>query len=185
MPNLTRLSKFISVILRHRANDFGLHLDPQGFVEFADLKRIVEEKSTDVYNEEDWRKVLNGELDGKKRFELKDGRIRALYGHSKVDRIIYEPVTPPDVLFHGTTLQAERVIRREGLRSMKRQYVHLSANTDRAVIVGGRRTDNVRLLLVRAAEAQKAGIEFYSPESEHYLAQSIPPQFIDFPKEDR
>ena len=183
MPNLTRLSKFISVILRHRANDFDLHLDPQGYVEFADLKRIVEEKSTDMYSEEDWHKVLNGELDGKKRFEVKDGRIRALYGHSKVEHVTYEPVTPPEVLYHGTTSQAEKAIRREGLRSMKRQYVHLSGNTERALNVGERRTEHVRLLVVRAAEAHRAGIEFYSPEPEHYLAQNIPPQFIDFPKE--
>ncbi|HNK62683.1 MAG TPA: RNA 2'-phosphotransferase [Anaerolineales bacterium] len=183
MPNLTRLSKFVSLTLRHRANDFGLHLDSQGFVDFEDLKRIVVEKSTDVYSEEDWRKVLNGELDGKKRFELKDGRIRALYGHSKVEPVIYEPVAPPEVLYHGTTLQAERGIRREGLRSMKRQYVHLSGNTERALNVGSRRTEDVRLLVVRAAEAYRAGIEFYSPEPEHYLAQNIPPQFIDFPKE--
>ncbi|MBN8658299.1 MAG: RNA 2'-phosphotransferase [Anaerolineae bacterium] len=183
MANPTRLSKFISLVLRHRTNDFGLHLDEQGFVAFEDLKRLVEEKSTDVYSDEDWRKVLNGELDGKKRFELKDGRIRALYGHSKVEHVIYEPVNPPDILYHGTTPQAEKAIRREGLRSMKRQYVHLSANTERALNVGGRRTDDVRLLVVRAGEAQQAGVEFYSPEPEHYLAQNIPPQFIDFPKE--
>ncbi len=183
MSNLTRLSKFVSLVLRHRANDFDLHLDSQGFVDFSDLKRLVDEKSTDVYSDEDWLKVLNGELDGKKRFEVKDGRIRALYGHSKVERVTYEPVTPPEVLYHGTTPQAEKAIRREGLRSMKRQYVHLSENTERALNVGERRTDHVRLLIVRALEANKAGIEFYSPEPEHYLAQNIPPQFIDFPKE--
>lgn len=183
MPNLTRLSKFISVILRHRANDFGLHLDEKGFVDFDALKKVVVEKSTDAYTDEDWRKVLNGELDGKKRFEVMDGRIRALYGHSKVEHVTYEPVCPPEVLYHGTTPQAEKSIRRDGLRSMKRQYVHLSANTERALNVGGRRTDDVRLLTVRAIEANQAGIEFYSPEPEHYLAQNIPPQFIDFPKE--
>ena len=127
---------------------------------------------------------MNGELDGKKRFEVREGRIRALYGHSKVDRVIYEPVTPPDILYHGTTMQAERAIRREGLRSMKQQYVHLSANADRVMSVGSCRTNDVRLFHIRSTEAhQEAGVEFYSPEPEHYLAQNIPPQFIDFPKE--
>lgn len=182
MPNLTRLSKFVSVILRHRANDFDIHLDAQGFTDFAELKRIIIEKSTDVYSEEDWQKVLNGELDGKKRFEIKDGRIRALYGHSKVDPVSYPKVEPPEILYHGTTPQAEKSIRREGLRSMKRQYVHLSSDLERANSVGSRRTEQVRLLIVRAREAALAGVEFYAPEPEHFLAKSIPPNFIDFPQ---
>jgi len=182
MSNLTRLSKFISLILRHRAKDFGLEMDSQGFVDFDALRILVAQKNTTAYSEEDWQKVLQGELDGKKRFEVRDGRIRALYGHSRVDQVDYTPVEPPELLYHGTTPQAEKSIHREGLRSMKRQYVHLSVNTERAQSVGSRRTEHVSLLVVRAREAYLAGVEFYTPEPEHYLAKSVPPEFIDFPK---
>jgi len=171
------------VILRHRARDFGLGMDSQGFVDYETLRALVASKSTDEYSDEDWQTILRGDLDGKKRYELVDGRIRALYGHSHVDAVTYPSVEPPAILYHGTTPQAERNIRREGLRSMKRQYVHLSENTARALSVGSRRTDEVRLLVVRAQEAARAGIEFHNPEPEHYLAKSIPPQFIDFPKD--
>ena len=183
MVNLTRFSKFVSLILRHRAKDFGLEMDSRGFVDFEALRALVAQKSTDVYSDEDWQKIVHGELDGKKRYELVDGRIRALYGHTRVAEVIYPAVEPPEILYHGTTPQAERNIRREGLRPMKRQYVHLSENTERALSVGNRRTDTVRLLVVRAREAVRAGIEFYNPEPEHYLARSIPSQFIEFPKD--
>jgi len=183
VDNATHLSKFVSLILRHRAHDFGVALDSEGFTDFEELKRLVAAKSRDTYSDAEWQKILNGDTDGKKRFELKDGRIRALYGHSRVEAVTYPIVEPPEILYHGTTPQAERNIRREGLRSMKRQYVHLSANTERALSVGSRRTEDVVLLVVRAKEAHQAGIEFHNPEPLHYLTKSIPTQFIDFPKD--
>lgn len=182
MTDLTRLSKFVSTILRHRARDFGVELDERGFTDYAALRILVQSRSHDQYTDADWDTIVNKSADGKKRFEVADGRIRALYGHSRVSPILYEPVTPPEVLYHGTTTQAAKAIHREGLRSMKRQYVHLSANTERAMNVAQRRADETVLLVVRAGEAHRSGIEFYCPEAEHYLAKSIPVNFIDFPE---
>ena len=55
MVNLTRFSKFVSLILRHRAKDFGLEMDARGFVDFEALRALVEQKSIDVYSDEDWQ----------------------------------------------------------------------------------------------------------------------------------
>lgn len=182
MGNLTQLSKFVSLTLRHRAKDFGLEMDSQGFVDFEALRILVGQKNTVAFSDEDWQKVLNGESDGKKRFEVVGGRIRALYGHSRVEQVSYQPVEPPEILYHGTTPKAEKNIRRLGLQPMKRQYVHLSKNLERAQSIGNRRTDTVTILIVRAKEAYRFGIKFYNPESEHFLAKTIPPEFIDFPE---
>jgi putative RNA 2'-phosphotransferase len=181
MANRVRLSKFLSVILRHRAQDFGLILDTQGFADFETVREIVRQRSTVKYSEDDWQVVLDGQLDGKKRFEVVDGRIRALYGHSKVTPIEYLTVEPPTILYHGTNSQALKSIRRQGLQPMKRQYVHLSTTNERAIKVGGRRTEQVILLKIRASDARCSGILFYNPEPEHFLAKTIPPNFIDFP----
>ena len=182
MVNRIRLSKFLSVILRHRAQDFGLVLDTQGFADFDALREIVRQRSTDQYSEEDWQAVLSGQTDGKKRFEVMGGRIRALYGHSKVTPIEYQSVEPPKTLYHGTNSRALKSIRRQGLQPMKRQYVHLSTTIERAVKVGSRRTDQVILLKIRSADAHGSGISFYNPEPEHFLAKTIPLDFIDFPE---
>lgn len=156
-------------------------LDSQGFADFDAVREVVSRRSSDKYSEEDWLAVLDGQTDWKKRFEVIDGRIRALYGHSKVSPVEYPPVEPPSILYHGTNPQALESIRRQGLRSMKRQYVHLSRTIERAIKVGSRRTKQVILLKIRASEAHHSGISFYNPDPEHFLAKTIPPEFIDFP----
>lgn len=183
MADRKRLSKFLALILRHRAQDFGLTLDSQGFADFAAVREIVNQRLSHSYSDEDWRAVLDGQTDGKKRFEVVGNRIRALYGHSKVRPIEYPTVEvePPGILYHGTHPQALKSIRLQGLRSMKRQYVHLSTTIERAMKVGSRRTEQVILLKIKASEAHRSGIAFYHPEPEHFLAKSIPPEFIDFP----
>lgn len=72
-------------------------------------------------------------------------------------------------------------IRCQGLQAMKRQYVHLSTTVERAIKVGSRRTEQVILLKIRASEAHREGISFYNPEPEHFLAKTIPVDYIDFP----
>jgi len=42
------------------------------------------------------------EKSDKKRYEISNGKIRALYGHSIPQRIIKEQKCPPEVLYHGT-----------------------------------------------------------------------------------
>lgn len=181
MTDRRRLSKFLSLVLRHRAQDFGLTLDSQGFTELATLREIVSQQSKEKYSEQDWQAVIDGQLDGKKRFEVINGRIRALYGHSKVSPVEYPSAEPPIILYHGTNPRALKAIRRQGLQPMKRQYVHLSTTIEPAIKVGSRRTEQVILLKIRASEAHRSGISFYNPELEHFLVQSIPPRFIDFP----
>jgi putative RNA 2'-phosphotransferase len=88
---------------------------------------------------------------------------------------------PPPLLYHGTTGRALAGIRRHGLRPMRRQYVHLSTSVERASTVGGRRTRQPVVLVIRAEAAHAAGIVFHSPEPRHYLAAAIPPEFVDFP----
>lgn len=182
MADRKRLSKFLSLILRHRAQEFGLALDAEGFTDYDALREIVEQRSKDTYSEEDWQAVLDGHTDGKKRFEVVDGRIRALYGHSKVRPVAYPAVEPPDILYHGTNPKALGSIRKQGLQAMNRQYVHLSRTMERAMNVGSRRTEQVVLLKIRASEAYRSGVLFYHPEPEHFLAKTIPVDFIDFPE---
>lgn len=128
-----------------------------------------------------------GSGDGKRRFEIEGGRIRARYGHSLARPIRYEPCTPPKVLNHGPPLDALEAIRREGLKPMERQYVHLSPDPETAIgstglttsRVGARHAEHPVVLTVRAAEAHAAGIEFYQTDEAVYLAKQIPPEFVE------
>jgi putative RNA 2'-phosphotransferase len=181
MADLVRLSKFLAVMLRHKPEQFDLILDPEGYTDTDAVWAHVQQRYPDTYTYQDLLAVVEGDQDGKKRYEIVGTRIRALYGHSDVRPISYPPAEPPEILYHGTGSAALETIRQEGLKSMGRQYVHLTINPGRAHKVGQRHRGKLVVLTIRAGEAAKAGITFYHPEPEHYLADAIPSEFIDFP----
>ncbi len=181
MANLIRLSKFLALALRHKPEKFGLTLDSEGFTDLETVLTLVEKRFQGRYTHADLETVVAGDRYGKKRYEIHDGRIRAMFGHSDVQPIDYPPAVPPEILYHGTTPQAISSIRKHGLKSQARQYVHLTTNVDHAGRVAKRRTEEIVLLVVRAREAHDVGLVFHHPEAEHYLVLEMPPEFIDFP----
>jgi putative RNA 2'-phosphotransferase len=182
MADLVRLSKFLAVMLRHNADEFGLTLDADGFTDVDSVWQQVSKRFPDRFSYADLQKVVDGDSDGKKRYQIVNGRIRALFGHSQgVTEITYTPAAPPEILYHGTTRSALPLIRKEGLRAMQRQYVHFTVNTTRASKVAGRHSDSPVILPIRAGDAHRAGVVFYHPEDEHYLCEQLPPEFINFP----
>lgn len=183
MPDRVKLSKFLSLILRHRASDFGIVLDSEGFTDVDAVWAQVQNRYPGIYQYGDLLKIAEAGEDEKQRFEIVDGRIRARYGHSAVRTITYPSVKPPEYLYHGTSTQALESIRREGLKSQQRQYVHLSLDPDWAHKVGNRHAGKPVVLRIRALEAHNAGHIFHHPEPKHYLTNSVPLEFIDFSDE--
>jgi len=177
---LVRLSKFLAVLLRHEPEKFGLTLDEEGFAETELVWEQVNKRFPGRYTYNDLLEVVDGDQDGKKRYEIRGRQIRAMFGHSMPEKIQYPPAIPPEILYHGTTSAALPSIHAEGLKSLSRQYVHLTTNRQRAERVGQRHKGKTVLLLIHAGEAYRAGIVFYHPEPEHYLAEAIPPEFIAF-----
>jgi len=178
---LVKLSKFLALILRHQPERFALALDEEGWTPLSEVMEILHGLPNFRWaTRADVMKVVEeGTGDGKRRFEVTEGHIRARYGHSLDQPIRYEPCTPPRRLYHGTSPESLESIRREGLRPMGRQYVHLSPDHKTAVRVGVRHTDDPIILTVRAAEAQAAGIEFYQVDEAVYLVRHVPPEFLE------
>jgi len=176
--NLKRLSKTISHALRHKPEEYGLTLDAEGWVEVEDLLAALRKKRSN------WCHASLADIttimaeSEKQRFELHAGRIRAFYGHSTVEKVEKQPVTPPALLYHGTTAQAAAAILKEGLRSMKRQYVHLSTDEQTAHVVALRRTSKPVILHIDALKAHEQGINFYAGNEDIWLADPIPATFI-------
>ena len=180
---LVKLSKFLSLILRHQPERFALELDDEGWASLAEVMEILRglpnfrwATRADVMTI-----VESGAGDNKRRFEVAQGRIRARYGHSLARPIRYEPCTPPPILYHGTSPNSLDSIRRQGLRPMNRQYVHLSPDPQTAVRVGARHDDRPIVLTVRAAAAYAAGVTFHQADEAVYLAKRIPAEFLEIP----
>lgn len=178
--NHTRLSKTISHALRHQPEAYGLQLDPEGWVAVDELLAALRQRRNawrDV-NLEDIATIMAES--SKQRFELHEGKIRAFYGHSTPEKVEKQPAIPPAILYHGTTLQAAAAIRRKGLKSMQRQYVHLSTDEKTARLVALRRTNQPVILRIAALQAHEQGIHFYAGNEDIWLADPIPATFITF-----
>lgn len=176
---LVALSRFVSRALRHAPHEVGLTLDPEGWVTTREMLTVIRRHLPA------WREVCEDDLrrmiaeSEKKRHELADGRIRALYGHSGEQEVVKSAEQPPEVLYHGTAPASVAVILREGLRSMSRQYVHLSIDIDTAKRVGGRKARAPVILRVRAGAAHTAGTPFYRGNDQVWLADAVPAAFVE------
>ncbi|MFB6089557.1 MAG: RNA 2'-phosphotransferase [Halobellus sp.] len=169
------LSRFLSYALRHGPDDAGLDLTDAGWAPFEDVVAAA----ADRYGWADERAVEGVvAVDPKGRFELDGRRIRATYGHS-VDVDLESADSPvPDTLYHGTDPDAVPKIRREGLRPMSRQLVHLSDTEREALAVGSRHVSDPALLVVDAAAMLEAGHEITKRGRGVYTTERVPPRFV-------
>jgi putative RNA 2'-phosphotransferase len=176
--DLVRISKFLSLVLRHKPETVGLTLDSAGWVDVADLIVAARRAGVPLDNAV-LRKVV--EQNDKQRFSLSnDGlRIRANQGHSVPVELGLEPVTPPEVLFHGTAMRFVEAIRQQGLLSGNRTHVHLSPDEETAIAVGKRHGKPV-VLTIQAAQMHSLGFEFYRSENGVWLAREVPAEYIVF-----
>lgn len=164
------------MILRHQPEKIGLQLDKNGW---AFVKDILE-KSKLKFTIENLEEIVI--TNDKQRFSFNDDKtkIRANQGHSlKEVNLELKAITPPTFLFHGTVNKFIDAIKTEGLKKMKRQYVHLSQDKETAIKVGSRRGKPI-ILNVRTLEMQSQGYQFYKSENGVWLTENVPPNFIDF-----
>ena len=163
--SLVRVSKFLSLVLRHDPARVGLRLDDAGWADVDALLAALSAAGTAVDRATLDRVVAENE---KQRFAFSpDGtRIRASQGHSIDVDLGLQPQTPPETLYHGTADRFIDSIRRGGLHSASRTHVHLSANRDPAINVGQRHGRPV-VLTIAAGRMHRDGHAFYRSENGH------------------
>jgi len=172
------LSKFLSLILRHKPETVGLVLDEAGWVSVNDLLGRCAQSGRPISRELLRTVVQNSD---KKRFEFNsdESRIRASQGHSvKVD-LGYEPMQPPDLLYHGTATRNLDSILRTGLLKGDRHHVHLSESEKTAFAVGKRYGSPV-VLKINSGEMSLKGCLFYRSTNGVRLTNEVAPEFIVF-----
>lgn len=180
MANTKQLSKFLALILRHKADEFNLQLDANGFVSVDQVWQIIQDRYGNKYSYTDLEAIVEGDSNGKKRYEIVDDKIRAMFGHSAVREISYPIIAPPEYLYHGTSQEAIESIKATGLKAQSRQYVHFTTNLENARRVASRHSKSTIILPIRALRAYNDGVVFHQPEAEHYLCKYIAPKYIDF-----
>ena len=179
MIDLVALSKVVSHALRHEPWLYEMELDDEGWVPVGELLIALraEKPEWSMVDEADLIEMID--KSDKKRHELHDGRVRALYGHSVPSKIFKQRVAPPAVLYHGTSPEAATLIRTDGLRPMGRQHVHLSIDKAMARQVGSRKSHAPTVLAVNASSAHASGVAFYRGNGLVWLANFVPAMFIE------
>ncbi|WP_395644755.1 RNA 2'-phosphotransferase [Terricaulis sp.] len=176
MADHVRISKTLSYWLRHKPESAGLALSADGW---ADVDAVLAALAAQNQPGDVDTLLAVVETNDKQRFELSPdlARIRARQGHSIEIELALAPVTPPNVLYHGTVERFLAAIMADGLRRMGRHHVHLSAELETARRVGARRGDPV-ILIVDAAAMARDGHVFFVTGNGVWLTEQAPAAYL-------
>lgn len=166
-----KISKTMCYILRHNPGEFNLAMDIEGRVNLEKLTEAINRNMKINISKDRIEKIVKE--DNKQRYAIQEDSIRAVYGHSFKEKINKESEEPPRVLYHGTPKHTGDIILGEGLKPMKRQYVHLTEDIKEAEEVGRRRSKDVVIIGIRALDASREGVKFYKESKGIWLSDTI------------
>lgn len=173
---LTHISKFLSLVLRHQPETIGIELDQNGWVDV----NILVEKSNNYgvnFDIETLKRIV--EINSKKRFAFNEGfdKIRASQGHSIEIELGYINQKPPEILFHGTGENSVQSILDSGLEKRTRHHVHLSSNIETAIKVG-QRHGKPFVFKVLAEEMYNDNFQFFISDNGVWLTDNVPRKYL-------
>jgi len=171
-----QLSKFISLILRHKPEEINIKLDAHGWANVNELISGVNNSGRFIDMPTLEQIVKN---DSKQRYSFNDDKtlIRANQGHSVNVDVELEKAIPPDVLYHGTADKYINAIKEQGLKPMSRLYVHLSTDEETASNVGNRHGKLV-MLQVDSKKMVEDGVEFYHSKNGVWLTKYVDKKYL-------
>lgn len=172
---LTQVSKFLSLILRHKPEWIGITLDEHGWADVGELVKGISKETP--FDETILEAIVR--TDKKKRYQFNEDhtKIRACQGHSIPVDLELTPVMPPEFLWHGTGEKYVPSIERTGLQPKSRQYVHLSPDKETAGDVGKRHGAPV-IYRVLAGKMHRDGYSFYQAANGVWLTRSVPKDYL-------
>lgn len=173
--DLTRTSRYLSLVLRHRPQEAGITLDGHGWANVDELIAGVSRKR--LLTRELLEEIVR--TDNKQRYSFnEDGtKIRANQGHSIPVDVELEEMAPPEYLWHGTGEKFVQSIEMNGLLPKSRLYVHLSPNYETAVSVG-RRHGRPVVFQVNSGQMSADGFKFYLSANHVWLTKNVPARYL-------
>jgi len=171
-----KISKFLSLVLRHNPESIGLNLDQNGWADVAELLEASEKAKFPITSLELQTVVVNSD---KQRFAIsEDGtKIRANQGHSTAVDLDYISTIPPDILYHGTAERFLSSILSLGLVKGNRHHVHLSSDLLTAQKVGSRHGKPV-ILKIMSLLMYEEGYQFFQSKNGVWLTDHVPVSYL-------
>ena len=170
-----KISKYMSMILRHRPEVIGIQLDEHGWADVNELIEGIAKKKK--FNREILEEIVR--TDSKHRYSFNEDKtkIRANQGHSISVDLELEPLEPPEILWHGTAEKYVASIEKTGLRPGNRMYVHLSSDMQTAEKVGSRHGKPI-VYQVKSGEMYRKGFRFYRSVNGVWLTIMVPVEYL-------
>lgn len=170
-----RVSKYMSLILRHHPETIGISLDEHGWADVEEL--IAGIARTNEFSREILEEIVRTDAKQRYAFNADKTKIRASQGHSIPVDLELKAVEPPEMLWHGTAEKYVASIEQTGLRPGSRRYVHLSRDRETARTVGSRHGRPV-IYRVKSGEMYRKGFRFYCSENGVWLTILVPPEYL-------
>lgn len=173
---LTHISKFLSLVLRHQPETIGIQLDQNGW---ADVKELIEKANNNGIKFDQEMLNLIVATNSKKRFAFNEtlDKIRASQGHSIEIELDYTNQKPPEILYHGTGEKSVQSIISIGLEKRNRQHVHLSSYIETAIKVG-QRHGKPFVFKVLAEQMYNDNFQFFISDNGVWLTDNVPTKYL-------
>ena len=178
--SMTKLSVYISYLLRHQPQAVGLAMDVHGWVSVAELIEKINGAGRYRITEQILEEIVRTDNKGRFRYS-EDGRmIKACQGHSiawvEPELAIEQP---PEYLYHGTTEESWQKIRESGYISrMGRHAVHMQAEEAKAWQSARRWRRTPVVLKIDAAAMYADGTVFGVSDNGVWCAEAVPAEHI-------
>ncbi len=172
---LEDLAKVLTYVLCHRPDEFGLVLDPKGFVSVKQLLQVLSAERGFSHARRHHLEQLAGLLHPP-RCALAGDKIRGLVpGPAELRR---PGESPPSLLFIAISPKAHERVFEAGLKAPLGQELLLAKTKELALKLGRRRSPDPILVTVQAEKAARAGVALVAYGEDLYLAQETPRPFL-------
>lgn len=175
---LDHLGRVMTGILRHFPDRYGLTIDPHGWVSLPEMVRAIGRKHPAYHWLRPPHLVAIAETDAKGRYEVRDDRVRATYGHTLEVDLDLPTENIPDHLYFPVTAEESAIVLEVGLKPSDRRKVHLSKTAAAARAAGKVRTPEPTILEIDARKARENGIVIMQAGKTVYLVDQIPAELL-------
>ncbi|MCI4349246.1 MAG: RNA 2'-phosphotransferase [Thermoplasmata archaeon] len=175
---LDHLGRVMTGILRHFPDKYGIVVDTHGFISVPQLVQAISSRHRGYHWLRAHHLIAIAESDPKGRYEVREERIRATYGHTvEIDLDLPTEDIPPELYFPVTSDEAPLVLE-VGLKPSDRKKVHLSKTADDARAAGSVRRPDPVILAIDTRAARGDGIVIMKAAKTVYLTDQVPAKFL-------
>jgi len=172
------LGRTMAGVLRHFPERYDLAIDKNGWIDLRDFITALQSRNRRLRFLKPPHVIALIETDPKGRYQFRDAKIRATYGHTFDVELDLAAENIPDVLFYPTSEEEFVNLQAGGLKPPHRKMVHLSRTYEAALEAGRVRNPNPVIIEIDAKAARAGGNVIMKAGKTVYLTREVPPEFL-------